>query len=340
VAIEYIDGFDHWTSSTYLNRKGWLHSVVINNASDGRRGGLLLNLTSTTSLARKTALSDKFCIGCAIRRPIGFDQVGDFFFLYDSLNAEYQCGLRFHADGSMSFKRGATVLETTDPGITSHDVWFYLELLVTIHGSTGSYEVRKDGTTILSGSGVNTQNGGTAQANRLYLSGGASSTGVSGGVHYDDLVIQSGAASAFLGDCRVDTFLPDSDGASAQFTPSAGSDNYAMVDDATNPDLDTTNVESSTIGHIDLYGFPALSHTPAAIYAVQVSPMVNKTDSGFRSMKPVMRSGGVNYEGDEKSIGADTFIWVPTIYEEDPDTSAAWTIAGVNALEAGQKVEA
>jgi hypothetical protein len=94
------------------------------------------------------------------------------------------------------------------------------------------------------------------------------------------------------------------------------------------------------VGHIDLYGFPDLSHTPANIYAVQVSPRVNKTESGYRSMKAVVRSGGANYESDERILGADTFVWVPLLFEEDPDTAAAWTIAGVNAIEAGLKVEA
>ena len=339
MAIEHIDGFDHWTTNTMTRHKGWVSGTNLNTQFAGRRGGTCLSVTSAATVYRKTATTDKFCIGCAMELDPGGGQTGYFFYFRDAANSVSQVGLFLNADGTISVRRGSTTLDTT-VATTPLDEWFYLEFLVTIHASAGAYELRMNGATILSASGVNTQNGGVAQASQCWLTGsGGLGSNLNGSIDFDDFVLQSGSASALLGDCRVDTFFPDADGASSQFTPSTGTDNYAMVDEA-NPDDDTTYVESSTVGHIDLYGFPDLSHTPANIYAVQVSPRVNKTESGYRSMKAVVRSGGANYESAERVIGADTFVWVPLLFEEDPDTAAAWTIAGVNAIEAGLKVEA
>jgi hypothetical protein len=300
-------------------------------------------MATNTWIYRPTALTDTFCIGAAVMNDGVTIYAGAFFSLFDAINNEVQVELYQNTDGTISVRRGATVIATTTEMIDTN-VWFYLEFLVNIHASTGSYTLRRDGVTLLTDSGVNTRGGTVAQANRAYLHGrGPTSAGPQVNKKYDDFVLQSGAASALLGDCRVDTFFPDADGASSQFTPSTGTDNYAMVDEGgptTDPDFDTTYVESSTIGHIDLYAYPSLTHTPATIHAVQFSQMVKKSESGYRSMKPVLRSGGVNYEGDEKVLGADTYIWVPTVHETDPNTATAWTIAGVNAIEAGQKVEA
>lgn len=339
MAIDYIDGFDHINTEAQLARKGWLRpsAVGFTVGSNGRRGGGALAPTSgasTRRIERTITASNRYCVGFAMYLGPTPDN-GYFCYFNDSGTA--QCGLFLSNTGAVVFARGTTGLATSTE-VVPYESWFHIELLVEIHNSTGSYEVRLNGTNILSDSGVDTQESGTAQATKFCLSGIGTGTfnALEQDWRADDLVIQSGAGADFLGDCRIDTLLPTSDGNSAQFTPSTGADNYALVDDSA-PDDDSTYVESSTVNHVDTYGFPSLSHTPASIYAVQVSPTVRLVDSGARSHAAVLRSGTTDYVGSTEVLSTSYLIY-PEMWEDDPDTAAAWTASGVNALEAGQKV--
>ena len=70
---------------------------------------------------------------------------------------------------------------------------------------------------------------------------------------------------------------------------------------------------------------------PAAIAAANDGATINYA-------RHVVRSGGVDYDGDQQALGAGyephEFVWY-----EDPATSAAWAPAAVDAAEAGVKFE-
>lgn len=217
-------------------------------------------------------------------------------------------------------------------------VWHYVEMKVTLDIVSGAVEVRVDGETVISGSGQ-TSPGVAAEAFATTLIFGGSND--SARVMVDDLYIcdsQGSVNNDFLGEIGIRRLSPDADGATNDFTPLGGGDNYVEVDED-DPDGDTSYVESSTVGHQDLYGVDDLSSTPASIASLQVVATSKSDDGGAKSGKNYLSSSAVEGAG---SAYALTSGYVPqqSIHELDPNTSAAWAEAGVNAVQVGMEVTA
>jgi hypothetical protein len=189
-----------------------------------------------------------------------------------------------------------------------------------------------------SGATLNTRNG-TANnyANNMTLYSNVS-TAVN---KIDDFAIIacSGAApNDWVGDIRCVTLFPDADTAQKDFSRSAGSDNYALVDE-TDQDDDTTYVYSSTVGHIDRYTLQNLSPAPPSIITLQARQRVKKYDAGARSSAIVIKSGATTVTTGSLALPS-SYIWQNYVMATDPNTAAAWTSANVDALELGPKVAA
>ena len=200
-------------------------------------------------------------------------------------------------------------------------------------------EVRLDGTTVLSASGVDTQHTGNATANIVTLLSNYLGTEAVGVFFLDDLYICDGQGAAnadFLGDCRVDTVLPEADGGQADFSPSTGTDHYALVDEAS-PNDDTDYVESSTLGHAERYGFAALPALTADVYGVQLNVQAKNPGVGSRSLAGLARAGGVTATGADQAL-TSAYRNLTQVWEVAPDTEVAWTQAGVNGAEFGVQV--
>ena len=233
--------------------------------------------------------------------------------------------------GHLAVYRGATLL-ATGATVLSSGVWYYVELGATINSSTGSYTLKINGVTELTASGVNTQSTGNASANTIQIGSMSNSAKV------DDLYVCDGQGSVnntFLGDVRVQALLPASDGGETQWTPSAGTTHYSLVDEVP-PDGDTSYVYSSTAGQVDVYGMSAIAASTGTVKGVQWLAYARKDDAGTRTIAPLIRISSTDYAGSDQNIGT-SYTYYLQVYEEDPSTSAAWTIAGVNAAEMGIK---
>jgi len=138
---------------------------------------------------------------------------------------------------------------------------------------------------------------------------------------------------------QVFTSAPNGNGNSSDFVGSDAdsTDNYLLVDDAGAPDDDSTYVESSTPGDKDTYAFGNLPASAATVHAVGVKVIAKKIDVGAPDLIAVARSSTT--EDDSPSLGVGTtYIARQGIFEEDPNTSAAWAPAAVDAAEFGIKV--
>ena len=114
-------------------------------------------------------------------------------------------------------------------------------------------------------------------------------------------------------------------------------DNYTEVDEATH-DSDTSYVYSAVTDALDLYEIEDLAFTPASIVAIATKGYMNKDNTGPRTAAAAIKSGSTTSVGTSQSISTTRQPIPPTFYATDPDTSAAWTAAGVNALQVGPKV--
>jgi hypothetical protein len=233
---------------------------------------------------------------------------------------------------------GGALLGTSTATFLS-DVWGYLEMKATIADSGGICVVRLDGATIINFTG-DTRNAGTAEVATVRFSSHFQSNDRYD-LRLDDVYICDGSGSRnndFLGDVRVSTLRPDADTTVADFTPDSGSTRFNRVNENI-ADGDTSYVESSTVGHKDLYEIANLSLTPTAIHAVQLATVARKTDSGSRTLRAIARSGTTTQNGATRTLGT-SYVLYDDILETDPATAGDWSQSAVNGLRIGVEVTA
>jgi len=225
--------------------------------------------------------------------------------------------------------------------LLSTKVWHYLEVKVKFSTSSGTVTVRVNEEEVLAVTSVDTAQttSGDLRPSTIAVGGGT----ISQRVVIDDVYILDDLGSInndFLGDVRVERLNPNGNGNSSQFVGSDAdsTNNYLLVDE-TVVDDDTTYVESSTATEKDTYDFANSAETPADIKAVSVKSWVRKTDAGSRNFVHTARSSGVEEDSGVLYPGVD-FRFMESIFETDPNTSAAWLIAAVNSAEYGFKINA
>ena len=333
MSLRFIDGFDHYNSAT----QKWtaLGGAAPTFSSSGTRFGVGQYITGGTPY-KGLDNQATWIVGVAFRvNALG--PTNSIILLRDAGTA--QLSVYSNTSGNLVVYRGGTIIATSTSSVLSVDVWYYLEFKATINNTTGAYEVRLNGSTVtgLSATGVNTRQTANNYANEIMLSQGNAS-----GNRFDDLYVCDSSGSTnndFLGDVRVDTIMPTADGSATDFTPSTGTDNYAMVDDAT-PDSDSTYVSSSTVNHTDLYTFADLQSLTGSIFGIQTVLWGRKDDAGVRSVAPAIKTGATTAVGDDFALAA-SYSYNLQVMETNPANSdAAWTISDVNNSEFGFRVTA
>lgn len=273
-------------------------------------------------------------LGCYYRvEGTGGNSQADFSFREGTATTNSHIAVR-HIASNRSFDvwRGpslGTLLGQTADNVYNVGAWHHLEIKVVIHDTTGSVEIRLDGATILNLTNQDTRNGGTGVVDRVY--GGTNS-----GAPYnmDSLYIND---TDFLGPCVVEAIKPNAAGNYTQLTPSAGA-NYLTVDDAPNPDDDSTYVSSGTATNKDTYAHGDLTaDTSAAVYAVQIGTIARHEGAGgtYRQMH---RRSTTDSFGPAHTPPA-SYGWDGHIWDQDPAAGpGAWTVANVNASEFGVEI--
>lgn len=240
---------------------------------------------------------------------------------------------------TLTLTRDGTTLDT-ETSAYSEDTWNYIEMKATIHDTTGSFEVRVNGVTIMTGTNVDTKNGGTGYIDTMLIGPRTGSSDEDYDYRYDDWYVCDDTGSLnndFLGDMRVEALYPNGAGNSTQWTPSAGS-NYQNVDE-TPSDEDSTYNASSSASQIDLFTMTNMSSATNLVHGIREIVEFRKDDAGSRTLRQVVRTGSTDYEGSDLTA-SDSYIYRTAVRETSPNTSAAWTETNVNGLEAGYKLQA
>jgi hypothetical protein len=316
------------------------------SAGTGRYGtqSLRLQYGSTTDHAiylRKTLPASQTClVGWAFRT--GSMHVKDILALREGGTTQVDVVLR--GDGTLQVTRNGTVLGTTSPGATTitADTYFYLELRAVIHSSTGSVQLRINGQTLLSVSGVNTQATSNAFASELQLGNArvlASYAGVALPVDYDDLYVLDGTGAAphnaLLGDCRVVALVPIGQEL-VEFTPTTAP-NWDCVNEI--PPSSADYNEAQAVGGRDRFQYQALpALVNPVIYGVQVSLYCTNPDTGPRLVAAHCLSGGTEMDGTAQPLPG-TYNYLQDRFARDP-AGALWTPGSVAAGRFGYKIVA
>jgi hypothetical protein len=104
-------------------------------------------------------------------------------------------------------------------------------------------------------------------------------------------------------------------------------------------DEDSSYVIDSTVGDQQRYIYPAIPST-GVVDAVVVWPRCRKDDAAVRSVRSVAKSGATVADNGTDTPLAGAYAYAYGLFETDPATGAAWTIAAVNAAEFGVKTTA
>ena len=281
------------------------------------------------------------------RAAFASDNTGYVYFRDASANEQFH--LEFSPTGQIRIVAGTTMLATSAAGTVPSTPtlgsgglsWVFVEIMATISPTVGACTVRVSGVPVLSVTAANTQASGSAGAVSFIDWGSAYSPAYTMPLGLMHIYISdtTGAApwNTFLGDVRVQTLYPTGND-SVQFTANGLASNWQNAALAL-PVPGTDYNASSTVGQQDTFAMAPISTTIGAVYGVNVKPLLFKSDAGARSGQTVLKSGATTALGTSTPLLA-TATQMHTMYQTDPNTSAQWALAAVNAAKPGYKISA
>lgn len=233
MSLLYFDGFDRYgstTATTFYTRSGWtVVGTPINGPALGRRGGNAIecnnsDIASNYMQHNFTAASTVF-VGFSLLVQSGATrQASPIMQLRDSAGSHIE--LRNDAAGALGVFKGSgttTQIGSWTSAVLTPGTTAYLELKVVI-GTSGSWELRIDGTVVGSASG-DTKGSSGSTVDRIRI-GGRMATASGFKNWYDDLYILDDAGSApfntYLGDVAVERRGALAQGASNAWRPRLG----------------------------------------------------------------------------------------------------------------------
>lgn len=226
MTLLFMDGFDHYSTADIT--KKWDSRVSSSNSGiypdAGRRGGGAFQIVNEAEVVKLFPATTTVIVGAALSSagfPASPATNTGFIRFKDSTTTHVS--VHPMSDGSLRVYRGdvTTLLGSTATGVISTAGYQYIEAKVTIDDTAGAVELRVNGVTVLSLTGIDTRNAGNASCNSVRV-GGTFGSNVVG--YVDDLYICDASGSInndFLGDIRIDVLAPSGDGTHNDFTASA-----------------------------------------------------------------------------------------------------------------------
>lgn len=316
--LRFIEGFDQYGASSNVVPKGWTSGGDAGVNETGRFGGSAYDPGTTLNLTL-TAQQTWFA-GFALYYPGGAGTSSNFFSFRDSTTV--QAGLRITGSGQLIVYNGTATALATSTNTLAADTWRYIEFGVHIADSTGTYEVRVDGTPWLTGTGADTKAGTVTTADNFLWQ----RVGGNGATAIDDVYIvdtQTGGTTTFIGDCRVATVFPASDGTLTDFTLSTGTTAWSLVDESPAPNT-TDFVSSTTTNHQHSFNMADLP-TDGTIKGVFLTAYASKSDAGTNTMACIVTQTGTTSVGTNVDISTTWTYGLRQLYETNPVTGSAWT---------------
>jgi hypothetical protein len=337
MSLIFIEGFEIYDVVGNLNTRYTVASPANTIITTGRTGQCVGLDVGTTLTSPNFTGSGTVVVGMAFNS--GALALNAYHTVYQLMEgATVHVDLRFNpTTGFLQVTRAGTVLATSSTALTANS-WYYVEMKVVIHSTTGTVAVKvnQSADAALTLSSQNTRNGGTGVVNNIIL-GHATGTGR---LFIDDIYILNSSGSVnndFLGDMIVEALTPVDNGNSSMFTPvnvvGTATDNFAMVAAA-----DRNYIESATVGTKDTYTFNKLKNITTGIAGISVASIVRNSNSTSHTINSVVRSGGTDNDSSTQTVSTTSFAHKAFITEQDPATTTAWTLTGVNTAQFGIKL--
>lgn len=332
------EGFETYVASADLLlgvRPKWTTGSSVDLRSNTPRTGA--RHSRAHALHKRVDVADEHAtmvVGFAMRA--GYNVAGDLVRFLSDDGATLHGGLSRNVGGTADLFTGtSTVVATTPNPVFDSSVWQYYEVVFVLGDAGGSIDfyMNSDPTPVLSFSG-DTKIGGTKTVLDKVIVIGPSFQ------EMDDIYILNGAGAAPLndriGEVKCFPLAPSGNGTTNQGVGSDGNstDNYLLVDEPALSLNAGDYVDILTDGDKDLYAYGNLVPTTGSILNVEAVSQALKTDTGAKSLRHRVRSGGSEATGPDGAL-AQTRLPVRDQFFLNPVTAADWTIAEVNAMEVG-----
>jgi len=330
----YCDSFMLYDTTVLTTKYLYITQQIGIATTGGRNNGRCLSLnTGTASSVGNPVVAGNNSINMAIRFKSLELAPKILMTLRNIANSVHHLTVLYTSTGRIEFRRGDSTgtLLATSSSVLNANVTHSISLKYTVNSTTGSFSANINGTADsgLTASGVNTQNGASADITAYYIGSSTQSPGA-GTLLVNDFVVRDGSFP-LLGDVYVDAKVVTGPGTYQQFTPSTGTDHAVLLDEI--PPNTTDYVSSSTTGHRETNTISPLTGTPTILF-VQAANYMYKSDAGTAIARSLIRSGATNAFGDPTTLfGSPTYY--TTSFDTDPNTGVAWTVAAANAVEVG-----
>jgi hypothetical protein len=206
----------------------------------------------------------------------------------------------------------------------------HLELRAVTNVSTGSVTAWLNERQVLSVTNLNTIPSGVAVGTAVFI---GCYGGVEPGGFYDFSDISF--INSTMGERKILLFDPNAPGALSDFLPVGSAANYSAVNEPLQ-NGDTSYVSDSIVGHHDSYSFSDLPAN-ASIVGIGLHGFVRKTDTATKQFRALYRISGTNYLGLTYALTQSYSVFLDDKVN-NPATAVPWTVADVNALEAGREI--
>ncbi len=356
MALQFIDGFDHYTLSGDDGFEGgdaaigqkWDSSFFAGEMYPtqlvGRFTPGALRVRKSGSWVQKLVPTPKneMIVGFAFLPAATSAFTTEISFNYSD---GADCTMRLElATGNVRVLSSNGNTDETVTTILTAGIWQYMEFRVKSGSSAGEVEVYHNEVQIISATSQDVGGEGL-NITSLRVTGNS----VAQIDHIDDLYLldTTGATNnTFLGDSRITVLHTDGDGATNDFTMTSDDvldlSNFQAVqdDDGNWSDRDHSYVESGLIGARETYGNESMVQAGVVaintIHGVQVVNNCKKTATGVLKYNDEMTIAGVQYTNGVDVIASTGDYHMSTyIRDTDPSDSATWTETKVNAVGSG-----
>lgn len=225
-----------------------------------------------------------------------------------------------------------TLIGATSGPVMVAQSWRHVETKVLWSTTVGTVEIRIEGVVVLSLTNVNT---GAANYAQVIWGAKYSLLAVSQDVYIKDVVLWDGSGSEnndFLGPCGVYR-LPMNADVSSGWTPTTGTDDYPMVDEAPPDDADYIYAGESPIPAASIMNPSNLPSDIVAVRGVISVARFQKSDGGDGSAQVSMSPNGTDWDAGADNAISTSFSYYRDVSEVSPDTAVPWTPVEVNAMQ-------
>lgn len=341
MALRFVDGVGYYDTTSLLIPKRYNAiggSTISVESAGGPFGDKWIKIGDSSYIEKALAGTTQTWVVAFRYKPIQYSgNIHRIFTLYVSVTAQISL---VDDQGTLKLYRGdynGTLIGTSATPLLANS-WQQLELKVLISNDvgTGTCTVRQDTVSTITFTGDTSAHATLQYADSIRFGGGLYFDHLAGYAHIIIMDTTGSRCNDFLGNRRVQVFMPTSDETYSEFACSTGSDHFELVNEV--PPNETDYNESDAAGERDTFGTGSVANSNATIDAVVVTAYCKTDDGGAASLKALVRSGGSDGEGTEVSVPSsygfvDSFVYV------DPGAAPGtpFTVSAVNAAEKGYK---